>query len=113
VISELADLPSIVGVLVGVDAVLDVRPVARQHPTDVLNAPVTQPGLELARPAMNALNRELTAASSNASFIEVLGADHTIILTDHSHAEQVAQVVVDLHRASSSAEGTEGEADGE
>ena len=49
-ISELADLPSIVGVLVGVDAVLDVRPVARQHPTDVLNAPVTQPGLELAPP---------------------------------------------------------------
>jgi pimeloyl-ACP methyl ester carboxylesterase len=76
-----------------------MRPLAPHHPTVMLNAPVAQPGLELARPVMYELSRELTATSPNATLIEVPGADHTTVIADRGHAEQVAAVVLELHRA--------------
>lgn len=76
-----------------------MRPLMPQHPTVVLNAPIAEPGRESARPVMDELNRELTATSANASLIEVPGADHNTIVTDRNHAEQVADVVLELHRS--------------
>lgn len=77
-----------------------MRPLRPQHPTVVLNAPLAQPGLELARPVMNEMNHELTATSVNASLIELAGADHTSMATDRHHAEQVAALVLELYRLS-------------
>lgn len=76
-----------------------IRPLASQHPTIVLNAPVALPGLELARPVMDEMNRELADAAPNASLVELDGADHTTIVTNRQHAEQVAAEVLALHRS--------------
>ncbi len=76
-----------------------VRPLASQHPTVVLNAPVAIPGLEQARPAMDDMNRELADHFPNVSLIELAGADHTSIITDRQHAEQVADAVLELHQS--------------
>lgn len=78
------------------------RPLAPHHPTIVLNAPLAQPGLELARPVMDEMNQELADDAPNASLIELPGADHTTIVTDRRHAEQVAVAVLELHRSAPS-----------
>jgi pimeloyl-ACP methyl ester carboxylesterase len=74
-----------------------VRPVESQLPTVVLSAPVALPGFEQARPAMDAMNRELAQRFPDSPLIEISGADHLSIITDHQHAAKVATVVLELH----------------
>lgn len=74
-------------------------PPSPNHPTVVLNALVAIPGLKLARPAMNEMNREFGRQFANVSLIEVDGADHTSIVTDPAHPRHVASAVLDLHRS--------------
>jgi pimeloyl-ACP methyl ester carboxylesterase len=76
-----------------------LRPVESQPGTVVLNAPVALPGFEQARPVMNDMNREFADRFPDSPLIEISGADHLSIITDHQHAAKVADVVLELHRS--------------